>query len=420
VRRLNPRETIDLVRRAAEGWRRIELDEDQIDEGVVHASFTLTCTEGDEEPEADPVTAWLIRVFNALAQEPTAQVPFRGKGWGRRPHVPGPLRLDPAREDLFVESYGDEVTVYVALPLDDPETLRLLGVLQELDLDKLEKGLLKFCKSTKARGEEEPQAKRYAKPPPKPVKVPETPPLELRPKKKRKKKAAKKPKGKPKKKPAPRKAAKRTKRRELDLIELAKKARGNPEDVAAVKARLLSFNPSPALPVVKRGLVPNLIIGTIGQRAVYEYRGWDVAVHPIARGAWAASMTRFPPRRDSAYITAGTFDGAVCAAKIIVDYAEARDALHTLEDQASFRRIWDEISQFAETVVRDRKQPTRGNVARAIERSRISARRAGAPLAYREAYAWWDGLPLHDRLQLIDDRLALMHCRYGPDPSKWW
>lgn len=237
MRRLNPKETIDLIRRAAETWRRIDLEEDMIDDGVVHAIFELTCTAGHKEPEPKPVAEWMIRVFNALAQAPTAQIPFRGKGWGRMPHIPGPLHLDYEREDVYVESWADKVAVWVALPLDDPQTLRLLAVLQDLDLDKLEKGLQKFCQSTKATGEERPEAKSYTKPPPKPLDVPPSPPLELRPKKGRKKPAPKK----KAKKPAPRKAAKRTKPREIDLIALARKARGNPEDIAATKARMLSW-----------------------------------------------------------------------------------------------------------------------------------------------------------------------------------
>ena len=51
MRRLNPRETIDLIRRAAETWRGIEVDEDLIEDGLVHAVFGLKCTAGDEEPE---------------------------------------------------------------------------------------------------------------------------------------------------------------------------------------------------------------------------------------------------------------------------------------------------------------------------------------------------------------------------------
>jgi len=535
MRRLNPRETIDLIRRAAETWRGIEVDEDLIEDGLVHAVFGLKCTAGDEEPEPRPVTEWLIRVFNALAQEPTAQIPFRGKGWGGTPHVPGPLHLDPEREDVYVEPYLDEVTVYVALPLEDPQTLRLLAVLQELDLSKLEKGLQKFCASTKARGEARPKAARYAKPPPKALHVPPSEPFTPS-RKKRKKKA--KPAKKGAKKPPTRKAAKRTKPREYDLIELAKKARAtrNPRrppwfdarymrdatvdptklfyhgtasvlptavsrqwvgpigfyvtpcrDVAETyarhaevrftgksgagrvlarrahelglsrvlvvsrepsaalvkaacaegysgvwgpkmwglyvcgldprlvliepgsnpitdtKTRMLAWNPLPALPVSKRGMVPQMILGSIGTKAVYAYRGWDIEVGPYGTGAWAAAMKKPGPDPDDALASSTTFDGAVCAAKITVDYVATRNELEKTGESGHFIRMWDEIFQYAQRMVEVGYRPTRANVARAMER----------------AYAWWDSLPLTQRVQLIDDVLALFYCRWGTDPSKW-
>lgn len=191
------------------------------------------------------------------------------------------------------------------------------------------------------------------------------------------------------------------------------------EDIDQTKARLLSWNPPPPLPVIKRGLVPNLILGGIGQRAVYQYRGWDILVIKVHGGQWSASMTRPPPNHDSSYITASTFDGAVCAAKIIVDYAATRDSFPTSEERLSFRRMWSEIAEFTDGVLALGKPPTRANVARAMETSRIVARRSGSPQQYKTAYTWWDALPLHERLQLIDDRLELMYCRYGPDPKDW-
>jgi len=200
---------------------------------------------------------------------------------------------------------------------------------------------------------------------------------------------------------------------------LAARARRNPADHMAAKARMLSWNPLPALPVSKRGMVPQMILGSIGTKAVYAYRGWDIEVGPYGTGAWAAAMKKPGPDPDDALASSTTFDGAVCAAKITVDYVATRNELEKTGESGHFIRMWDEIFQYAQRMVEVGYRPTRANVARAMERNRIEARRRGYLQEFAAAYAWWDSLPLTQRVQLIDDVLALFYCRWGTDPSKW-
>jgi len=130
-------------------------------------------------------------------------------------------------------------------------------------------------------------------------------------------------------------------------------------------------------------------------------------------------MKKPGPDSDDALASSTTFDGAVCAAKITADYVATRNELEKTGESGHFIRIWDQIVLHAQQMAEVGYRPTRANVARAMESLRISARRTGAPVPFPEAYAWWDSLPLTQRVQLIDDVLALFYCRWGTDPSKW-
>jgi len=198
--------------------------------------------------------------------------------------------------------------------------------------------------------------------------------------------------------------------------------RDNPEQsIEHTKARLLSWNPLPALPVVKKGLVPHLVLGAIGQRAIFVYRGWEIEVNRQSPGLWEAHISP-PPGTECALhvpevLRAPSFWDALCTVKIRIDLREAIASLPA-EDRVHLADLWDGLLRAARRCAE--RQPdhevTRADVARFFEARRQGWRQSGK----REpgALTWWDSLPLPTRVAVVDDVLQYARCQWGPS-SKW-
>jgi hypothetical protein len=183
--------------------------------------------------------------------------------------------------------------------------------------------------------------------------------------------------------------------------------------IQATKDRLLSFNPlPPALPVIKRGQYPRLVTGQMGTAAFFVYRDWEMEVVPSTTAApkWPWQVVVRARRHTGLRMTwATTFDGAVCAGKILIDFSESGLALPS-DDGTQLRRVWTEISDRAKRLGSAGRLPTRAEVARELQR---------LPGSSPEAWAWFVSVPLPQRVQLIDDALELRYCMYGADPGTW-
>jgi hypothetical protein len=195
------------------------------------------------------------------------------------------------------------------------------------------------------------------------------------------------------------------------------------DNPAAIKDRLLAWNPPPSpLPVIKRRRYPQLVTGQMGRSAMFLYAGREIDVgpyHPPVPLPWRAVINDTRSTRQD-LVTAMTFDGAVCAAKIKIDLQDTNRAL-IHPDGLHLVSVWEMIF----TVAREQQgrglMPTRSTVAAQLgqyQRERYRAAQVGASL-YPEDLAWYDSLPLADRVQLIDDRLEMAACMLGPDPATW-
>ena len=182
------------------------------------------------------------------------------------------------------------------------------------------------------------------------------------------------------------------------------------------KVNLLAYNPAVAdvLPVIKRGQAPELLWGTVGRRAMYRYRGYDIEILQNIPELWDVNIeSRTTPRK--VYLSSRTYDGAVCLGKITVDVHEALD-----KSQYSYElaQVWQKLGELAHDQATRRKiLPTRSTVARALQEELELARQAGQQIPPR--WQWFDSLPLRERVRLIDDKLEALYCAYGTDLRNW-
>jgi len=216
-----------------------------------------------------------------------------------------------------------------------------------------------------------------------------------------------------------------TKRADLDLIRLAERARRamakNPD---LIQRSLFEANPSFLMP---RNVFPEFVSGQIGMVSVYRYRGWEIQIRRIKPHFWAFEVLPGPGAADTGQIqesASTTQEGAVCAARILVDYQEALRALGT-DERRYLHGIWHDLYQvaypklqFARRSPRFDRPPDLAMVARGIELKKQQARSFGTEFG-KETYEWWDNLPLEDRVGLIDDRLKLLYCVHGTDRRFW-
>lgn len=216
---------------------------------------------------------------------------------------------------------------------------------------------------------------------------------------------------------------------DLGLTEdVARTLRGNPTLIDQIKRRLLSINPDvlvplPPLPVIQRGMYPQLIIGQVGHAAVYKYRHAELEIGPSKFGTWYVLIYDPPGTARDTYETP-TYSDAVCTGKITIDLDRVRGSLHS-DDWRNFVHIWDLVYKTA-ILLRDKGvQPNRAAVAhqladfvRQARRHAAYAKYHGRPRPIEPQYLWFEALPLRDRIQLIDDRLEYARCMYGP-PKAW-
>lgn len=215
-------------------------------------------------------------------------------------------------------------------------------------------------------------------------------------------------------KPAP-------KRRAIDLIALARKARRERE--RNPRGRPLSlFEANPSY-LVKKGQFPKLVVGQVGRESLYRYGDWEIVVRQVTPHYW--SVTTVPDRdfqaRGEHYST--TYDGAVCVGKIEIDYQEA---LYALDDPETgyLAQMWMEIYRLAKSELSMARRlrtrpPDRQSVARGLEVLRRSAMLGDLGYTREGAYKWWQSLSLDARLGLIEERLQLLYCAHGTDPRLW-
>lgn len=197
--------------------------------------------------------------------------------------------------------------------------------------------------------------------------------------------------------------------------------RPNPWDV--IRNALRELNPPPPLPVVKKNMHPTIIVGQVGVSAVYMYRGWELELKRSDSGWDVDCLPPFPEHgRPGQYYSCTTFEGALCAGKVSVDFWESYVAFSTRE-ALLFLDMWRQIQSFMRIEMeahaispRHVPFPSRARVARKIEVVDEQRRRQHAS---REPFAWYYGLPLKERLQMIDDVMQLELCVSGPDPRHW-
>jgi len=198
--------------------------------------------------------------------------------------------------------------------------------------------------------------------------------------------------------------------------------RPNPED--DVKRRLLDWNPPPPFPVLKRDMHPMMILGQVGTQAVFKYRGWELEVKKNVPELWDVDLIPPSPAngRPGEYLSSPTFDGAICAGKITVDFWETFISLPD-EEARLFRGVWRELQTFMRTEMaahRDDptkvRRPSRAGIARRVEVRDEYLRHTGRP---RVVYEWWNSLPLQQRVRMIDDVMTYELCMYGDDPRRW-
>ena len=195
----------------------------------------------------------------------------------------------------------------------------------------------------------------------------------------------------------------------------------DPDEVADENPAGSYPKPKQILPVIKRGMVPQLILGQYGRTAVYMYRGWEIVVEPsTTRGLpWEVTAQQMLPGTPGLeHGLATTFDGAVCTGKILVDLELTRRRL-PYDAETALIRVWQQVYLHAVNLAFAGYLPTRDIVASQMETEFRAIRRGQRQGIGREAVKWFDGLSLPIRVSLIDDRLELAICMYGTDPKHW-
>jgi hypothetical protein len=176
-----------------------------------------------------------------------------------------------------------------------------------------------------------------------------------------------------------------------DLLELA-------------NSPLVVWNPPPVLdrlPVIKRGLYPQLVTGQVGLGALFRYRTAWFDVVPGRLGWYVEIVPRLGamPLR----LRAPTFNDAICVGKITTDLRLLRAHMGDYE----LTVMWDLIFEEAQELAMLGTRPTRAAVARSLALHEFEDDRHVSTLK------WFNRLPLPERVQMIDDRLESARCQYG-------
>jgi hypothetical protein len=191
---------------------------------------------------------------------------------------------------------------------------------------------------------------------------------------------------------------------------------------AETKERLLQINPPTALPVIKKGMYPQMILGGLGDTAVYNYRGFELEVVRETPTTWEVNLE--PQSLSSRYFTqhlaSPTFDDAVCTGKIAIDLQKAIMALPP-EEGGYLRRSWQFIFEVVEAQLEmayplqhhPSPPPTRSVIARQLEELRRPRHTDD------QSFVWWNSLPVAQRLQIIDDVIRYALCVHGDLPMRW-
>lgn len=189
-----------------------------------------------------------------------------------------------------------------------------------------------------------------------------------------------------------------------------------PVDLEHETSLLRRGNPLPALPIVKRGVAPTLVVGQFGTSALFTYRGWSIEVKRSHQHGWW-NVDVAPPRgsgRATTTMLATSFDGGLCAAKIHVDLSNVIDTIQPSSDSFHLVFFWQLLYQIAQRQMYDYGKTDRKSAARRLE-TELPQLRQDRPMAA----AWWDNLDLGSRIGIIDDRLQAAYCLYGTDWRNW-